>query len=209
MSLNILHLDSSARQEESVSRDLSRQTVRSLKLCFPGAIICTRDLAVGLPHLSSGWLRANSVPEAERNSVDKNMMHLSNTLVEEISQADVVVIGVALYNFAIPSTLKAWIDHICRARKTFAYTDTGPKGLLNDKTAIIAYATGGTEISSSIDFAAPYLNHILDFIGIEDRRNVAADKLFADRDIAMSKALSEIEEAVEHVVGRFSHLAAH
>ena len=88
--------------------------------------------------------------------------------MDELVAADVVVIGTPIYNFSIPASLKAWVDMVARARKTFRYTENGPVGLLSDKKAYIVVASGGVKVGSPADFATPYLRHALSFVGITD-----------------------------------------
>ena len=99
----------------------------------------------------------------------------------------------SIYNFGVPAALKAWIDQIARAGVTFKYTENGPVGLLDGKRAIIAVASGGTEVGSEIDFATGYMRHIMGFIGIHDVEVVAADQLMLDADAANSKAAEQIK----------------
>jgi FMN-dependent NADH-azoreductase len=103
------------------------------------------------------------------------------------------VIGVPVYNFGVPAALKAWIDLVARAGVTFKYTETGPVGLLNDKRAILAVATGGTPVGSDIDFATGYMKHVLGFIGIHNVEVIAADSVMANGADAIASAQSDIE----------------
>ena len=113
-------------------------------------------------------------------SHQKKILALSDKLVAEIEVADTLIIGVALYNFSITASLKLWIDLVCRVRKTFAYVDGSPKGLMIGKKAIVCFASGGTSFGSDIDFASGYLRHILGFIGITDLTFISADKHLMD-----------------------------
>ena len=106
-----------------------------------------------------------------------------------------MVIGSPIYNFGVPAALKAWIDMIARARKTFHYTDNGPEGLLTGKKAYVLMASGGTEVGSEIDFASGYLRHVLGFIGIDDVTIIAADQQMMRGDDALSQAMDRIEAA--------------
>lgn len=189
MTRTILHIDSSARTEGSVSRDLSAQIVSR----FGTAEVVRRDLAAPLPLLDGAWVGANFTPADQRSDEQKQLLALSDSLVAELKQADILVIGSPVYNFSVPSTLKAWIDLVARVGLTFQYTETGPVGLLEGKRAIIAAAAGGTQAGSDIDFATKYLRHVLGFIGITDVEVVAADTLSFDPEGALAKAQSEIE----------------
>ncbi|MCB4457552.1 FMN-dependent NADH-azoreductase [Leisingera sp. McT4-56] len=189
MTTTVLHIDSSARTEGSISRDLSAQITARL-----GADnVIRRDLAVPLPLLDGAWIGANFTPADQRSEADKQLLALSDSLVEELKQADTIVIGTPIYNFSVPSTLKAWIDLVARVGVTFRYEETGPIGLLEGKRAIIAVASGGTQAGSDIDFATTYLRHVLGFIGITEVEIVAADALMVDADSALAKAKTQIE----------------
>lgn len=121
------------------------------------------------------------------------MLALSDHLISEIQSADTLVISTPIYNFGIPSSLKAWVDQIARAGITFRYTENGPEGLLQGKRAIIAIASGGTQVGSDIDWASGYLKHIMEFIGISDVQFVAADRLMVDADASHAKADAALE----------------
>ncbi|MCH8159834.1 MAG: NAD(P)H-dependent oxidoreductase, partial [Proteobacteria bacterium] len=120
----------------------------------------------------------------------------SDTLVAELQNADVLVIGVSMYNFSITATLKAWIDMIARARLTFRYTENGPQGLLSGKKAYLVVATGGVPVGSPMDFATPYLRHALAFVGITDVEIVAADRLNSEAEESLNKAREQIANLV-------------
>ncbi|KIC32582.1 FMN-dependent NADH-azoreductase [Leisingera sp. ANG-S5] len=189
MTRTVLHLDSSARTEGSVTRDLSAQIVSRLD----ADTVIRRDLAAPLPLLDGAWIGANFTPADQRSEADKQLLALSDALVEELKQADTIVIGAPIYNFSVPSTLKAWIDLVARVGVTFRYEETGPIGLLDGKRAIIAVASGGTQAGSDIDFATTYLRHVLGFIGITDVQIVAADAMSIDAEGALAKAKNQIE----------------
>ncbi|MBY6140584.1 NAD(P)H-dependent oxidoreductase [Leisingera daeponensis] len=189
MTRTVLHIDSSARTEGSVTRDLSAQIISRLGA---GSVI-RRDLAAPLPLLDGAWVGANFTPADQRSDEQKQLLALSDSLVEELKQADTLVIGSPVYNFSVPSTLKAWIDLVARAGLTFQYTENGPIGLLEGKRAIIVMASGGTQAGSDIDFATTYLRHVLGFIGITEVEIVAADAMSIDADGALAKAKTQIE----------------
>jgi FMN-dependent NADH-azoreductase len=130
--------------------------------------VIRRDLAKGLPYLDEVFTTATFTPPENRTDAQNEALAISDTLVAELQAADTIVIGAAMYNFSIPAVLKAWIDQIARAGVTFAYTETGPKGLLEGKKAIITIASGGTQLGSDYDFASDYLRFALGFVGITD-----------------------------------------
>jgi FMN-dependent NADH-azoreductase len=189
MTLTILQVDASARMTGSTSRELTSRIVSKLS-----GDVLRRDLAKPIPQIDENWVQANFTPAEERSEAQTDALRLSDTLIEEIRAADVVVIGVPVYNFGVPAALKAWIDQIARAGVTFRYTDDGPEGLLTGKRAILAVASGGTAVGSEIDFASGYLRHVLGFIGITDVEIVAADRLMVDAETALSKADARINE---------------
>lgn len=190
MTHTVLHLDASARLTGSASRDLSQQIVDRLQ----ATDIIRRDLTDALPQITEGWVGANFTPADDRSDEQRALLSLSDTLVEELQRADTIVIGTPIYNFAAPAALKAWVDLIARAGLTFAYTETGPKGLLAGKRAIVAIASGGTALGSEIDFCSGYLRHILGFVGITDVQFVAADQMARDPEAALANAKDQIAQ---------------
>ena len=178
--MRILRVDSSAKTENSESRRLTDRIIDGLKTNGKSLEVTVRDLNEILPQVNTAWIEANNMPSDDQTDEHKKTLELSNMLVGEIEAADTLIIGVALYNFSITASLKLWIDLVCRARKTFAYVDGSPKGLMTGKKAIICFASGGTPFESNIDFASGYLRHILGFIGITDVTFISADKHFMD-----------------------------
>ena len=146
-------------------------------------------------NVDADWIGANTTPEPERTEAQAKTLALSDTLIAELDWAELIVIGAPVYNFAIPASLKAWIDLVCRARKTFVYRDGAAVGLLKDKRAVVAYVSGGTPFEGSIDFVSPYLKHVLGFIGIEDVSFVVAERRFMD-DKAVPSAEGQIDGLV-------------
>jgi len=116
---------------------------------------------------------------------------VSDELIAELQWADIVIIATPIYNFSVPSALKAWIDHVCRAGKTFNYTEAGPKGLLANKQGILVITSGGVPVDSSVDFATPYLRQVLSFIGVTDVQTVSADQQLTTGD-AMGRARLQV-----------------
>lgn len=188
MTHTVLHIDASARLAGSTSRDLSAKIAKKM-----GTNIIRRDLKDGIPQIDETWVNANFTPADRRTTAQTAALELSDALIEEIKAADVIVIGVPIYNFGVPASLKAWVDQIARAGVTFRYTENGPQGLLDGKRAIIALASGGTAIGSDIDFASDYLRHIMGFIGITEVEIVAADQMMMNGEGALSKAAAQID----------------
>ena len=168
---HILRIDSSARTDGSVSRQLADKVIAK----HPGATVTKRDLAGGIPHLDAAWTRATFTPPEARSTDDNAALALSDQIVAEVQAADLIVISAATYNFSIPSTLKAWIDHLARAGVTFRYRDDGtPEGLLTGKRVIFLTASAGTPAGAPHDFTTPYLKFILGFMGITDVEVISA-----------------------------------
>ncbi len=192
MTTHILKIDASARQEGSTTRALTGKIVDQLSM-LGGIQLTTRDVADGLPFVDQAWIGANFTPADDRTLAQKEKLGLSDSLIAEIKAADVLVIGMPIYNFGIPASLKAWVDLICRAGVTFRYTENGPVGLLEGKRAIIALASGGTPMDSAIDFASPYIRQALKFIGITDVTFFAADALSRDSEAKLAQIHRDIQ----------------
>lgn len=172
----VLIIESSARQQDSVSRQLTQTFIKQWQAAHPGDQISVRDLAVTpVPHLDinllGGWMK----PAGQRNEIEEASLQRSNELTDELLAADVLVMAAPMYNFAIPSTLKAWLDHVLRAGVTFKYTETGPQGLLNGKRAYVLTARGGIYAGSTADHQEPYLRQVMGFIGIHDVEFIHAE----------------------------------
>lgn len=188
--MKLLRIDSSAATQGSVTRDLTDRIITSLA---PSSVT-TRDLAQKpLPQITGDWITARNVAEADRTTPQRAELALSDTLVSEMQEADTLVIGLPVYNFSVPASLKAWIDLVARVGVTFRYTPDGPQGLLTGKRAIIAMASGGTAAGSDIDFASGYLRHVLGFVGITDVTLIAADALAKDAEATLARAHAGIE----------------
>ncbi|MFT6541519.1 MAG: FMN-dependent NADH-azoreductase [Maricaulis maris] len=191
---HILRVDASMRREGSVTRQLADALTGRLTASQPNATLTRRDLADNAPaFIDESWIGANFTPADARNDDQRATLARSDALVAELQAADTLVIATPIYNFAVPAALKAWIDLIARAGVTFKYTENGPVGLLTGKRAIIVLASGGTQSGSEIDFATPYLKHVLGFIGIHDVDIIAADQLGAGADEKLAAASEAIE----------------
>ena len=191
MARTILHIDASARFEGSVSRALSQSLVDTLS--SPETNVIQRDIgAAPLPIITGDWVGANFTPDDQRSDAQKETLALSGNLIAELEAADTIVFGVPIYNFGVPATFKAWVDLVARARKTFKYSESGPVGLLEGKSAYVVIASGGTESGSEIDFATPYVRHVLGFLGIHDVTVIAADQLMATGEDKIAAARAQI-----------------
>lgn len=176
--MKLLHLDSSILGENSASREVSAAIVAGLRNSDPSLAVTYRDLAADpVPHLSGAYLAAAAgAPGSE--SFQQEVAD-SAAIMDEFLSADVVVIGAPMYNFAIPSQLKAWLDRVLVRDKTFRYTETGPQGLAGGKRLIVAIARGGVYSDGApaapLDFQEPYLRAVFGFIGITDVEFVRAE----------------------------------
>lgn len=169
--MKLLRIDSSARSS-SVTRQLTAKFVEEWKRNYPTGEVTQRDLATTvLPHITDDW-SATHLESSQLTSAQRNYLSTSDRLIEELQAADTIVIGAPMYNFAIPSSLKAWIDQIVRMGKTFGYGPGGARGLLGDKKVIVVTARGGAYPKGTpgekFDFQEPYLRHIFGFIGLTD-----------------------------------------
>jgi FMN-dependent NADH-azoreductase len=192
----LLEISSSGRREGSVTRQLSADLVAALEDRHGSLDITRRDLSAGVPFVDEAWIEANFTPDDLRTQKHADTLAYSDELVGELKKADILVIGVPVYNFSVAATLKAWIDMIARARLTFRYTENGPVGLLEGKKAYLVVATGGVPVGSPMDFSTPYLRHALSFIGITDIEIIAADRMNSDAEESMDRARAEIAELV-------------
>ncbi|MFF4898143.1 FMN-dependent NADH-azoreductase [Streptomyces sp. NPDC001068] len=201
---HLLHIDSSARDADSVSRRIGARYVAAWRRQNPEGTVTYRDVTVNTPALvSADWVTGVFAPAEYHTPRSRAAVDAAATLISEVEACDVLVLGVPMYNFNVPAAFKAWIDQVCMAGRTFAYDENGPRGLLAGKKAVVARASGSdfsNPAFAPMDFHAPYLRGILGFIGITDVEFIAvhgqtpeqveAGLSAADRSIAESlKAL--------------------
>ncbi len=188
--MKLLHLDSSALGTVSVTRELTAAIVARWQDKLPRLKVEYRDLdANPLPHLTGASLAQSDPTEAED----------ATAVMAQFLRADVLVIGAPMYNFSIPSTLKAWIDRVAVAGKTFRYTEKGPEGLAGGKKVIIASGRGGIHTGSPTDFQEAYLRQVFGFLGVTDIEFVRAEGVAYSaqhRSDAIAGALASIPEPV-------------
>jgi FMN-dependent NADH-azoreductase len=194
--LRILDISASGRHQGSTSRMLSGELIAALESRHGSVEVTPRDLADGVPFVDAAWIAANFTADEDRSAEQHDVLAHSDRLVAELRDADVIVMGVPIYNFGIPAALKAWVDMIARARVTFRYTENGPQGLLQGKTAYVVVASGGVAVGSDFDFATPYLRQALAFVGITDVEFIAADQLNSKQDESIDAARVRIGELV-------------
>ena len=201
--MKVLHIDSSASGSASASRQLSAAAVEILRAGNDNVRVKYRDLAANPPaHLSGELLRALRPSPGNASEPGTSVaaeLTLTETLIDELLQADVLVLGAPMYNFSIPSPLKAWIDRVAQPGRTFRYTDKGPVGLASGKKALIISSRGGalagTPVEAAVDHQEAYLTTVMRFIGITDPKLVRAEglNLGADtRKLAIERALAEL-----------------
>ena len=195
--MKILQINSSARRDTSQSTRLAARIVRRLRDVDPDATLVVRDLNLA-PHpvLDEAGLGALFTPAAQRTPAQAARVALDDALIDA---ADVLVIGVPMYNFGVPASLKNWIDAISRAGVTFRYTEKGPEGLLHGKKVYVALTRGGTYRDTPSDTQVPYLTTVFSFLGLTDVTFVYAEGLAlgaATERAAIASAHAQIEEAL-------------
>jgi len=206
--VRVLHIDSSISGGPSASRQISAEIVNELGRVLPDVELVHRDLELyQLPHLDTKMLAAAF---AEKDKVDQATgaeLARNEAVLQEFLAADILVIGAPMYNFNIPTQLKAWIDRILIAGRTFAYSETGPKGLAGGKKIIVASSRGGLYVHgtpmAALDFQENYLRTVFHFIGIDDVEFVRAEGIAlgpTQRAEAIKTAFASIPDAVGRVV---------
>ena len=177
----LLHITVSPRGDHSISRQLGTAAVREWKEHNPQGRVIERDLAkTPLSFIDSAWIAGAFSPPETHTEGHKRALAISDELTLELLLADEIILDTPMYNHAVPAVLKAWIDHVVRAGKTFRYTSAGPEGLLAGKNikAVVIIASGGKYAGdpgmAALDFEAPYLRLILGFMGIKDVRFIQA-----------------------------------
>ncbi|WP_430474841.1 FMN-dependent NADH-azoreductase [Thalassospira lucentensis] len=189
---NILHVNASVNGENSNSRQIASKLINRIVSANSSANVVERDTNA-LTALTGEVVGAFYTPEENRTDAQKEVIAVSDKMVAELQAADVVVIGAPMYNFSVPSTLKAWVDLIARVGVTFQYTENGPVGLLTGKKAYVVVATGGVPVNSPADFASPYLKQVLGFVGISDIEIIDASGFAVNAEEAMARAISNVE----------------
>ncbi|MBC3410745.1 FMN-dependent NADH-azoreductase [Pseudomonas sp. SWRI107] len=177
--MKLLHIDSSILGDNSASRQLSREVVEAWKAADPSIEVVYRDLAAdAISHFSAATLVAAGTAEEARDAALAHEAKLSQETLEEFLAADAVVIGAPMYNFSVPTQLKAWIDRVAVAGKTFSYTEAGPQGLCGDKKVIVVSTAGGLHEGQPTGVGhEDFLKVFLGFIGITDLEFVRAHGL--------------------------------
>ena len=169
---SLLFITSSLFGADSQSRRIAAEFVENWRREHPGAAVVERDLNIAsIPHLNLETLAAAATPAEQRSPAQQEAAALADALIDEVEAAALIVLAAPMYNFSIPSTLKAWIDHIARAGRTFRYGAAGPEGLLKGKKVVVVTGRGGVYSEGpamALDFQEPYLRAMLGFVGLDD-----------------------------------------
>jgi FMN-dependent NADH-azoreductase len=202
MSKTLLQVNASLYSKDGQSTRLADQFVAGWRQQNSGAKVIVRDLSRDpVPHLTAERFAAFITPAETRSTEQRAVAAYSDALIEELRRADVIVLGVPMYNYDVPSTLKAYFDHIARAGVTFKYTETGPQGLLTGKQAYVFTARGGFYAGTPADTQTAYLRNFLRLIGITDVEFIYAEGL-AMGDASKQNALAEAQKAVTRIVAK-------
>lgn len=195
----LLHIKSSIFGDGGKSSQLAADFIHQWQEKQPESNVVVRDLINNAtPHLDADIVTALMTPEADRSSAQQTVAAYSDQLINEIRQADLIVIGVPMYNFGIPSQMKAYFDQLARAGVTFKYTDQGPIGLLDDKPVYLFATRGGLYRDSGADFQIPFMTQFLNFIGLKNIDIIYAEGLNMG-DIAET-SLAEAKQHIAHVI---------
>ena len=192
--MKIYQIDSSARNKGSTSRELAKKLLNKIKK--QGDEIIYRDLDDEMLFVSGLTESGMKIDEEDQTEYHKKMFELSNKLVKEIKESDVIIISAPIYNYGPPATLKAWSDLVARVGETFKFKANGRReGLLKNKRAYLVITSGGTKLNSNEDFLTPWLKFILNFFGIERVDVVSADQMALNYD----KSIKDAEKQIENI----------
>ena len=192
--MKIYQIDSSARKEGSTSRALAKKLLDKIKK--PGDEVIYRDLNNEMVFVSGLTESGMKIDKKDQTENHKKMFELSDKLVKELKDSDIIIISAPIYNYGPPATLKAWSDLAARVGETFKFTPEGRReGLLKNKRAYIVITSGGTKINSSEDFLTPWLKFILNFFGIDKVEFVGADQMALDYE----KSIKDAEDQINNI----------
>ena len=191
--MRIYQIDSSARKEGSTSRALAKKLLNRIK--GPNDEIVYRDLNEEMVFVTGLTESGMNIKEKDQNENHKKMFKLSDKLVKELKESDVIIISAPIYNYGPPATLKAWSDLAARIGETFKFKPNGRReGLLKNKKAYLVITSGGTKLNSKEDFLTPWLKFILNFFGINQIETVCADQMALDYEKSIKEAEDQIEK---------------
>jgi FMN-dependent NADH-azoreductase len=198
----LLQIQASIFSDGGESSRLASQFVARWAAANPGAEVVVRDLGRDpVPHLTAERFQSFLAEPGQRTPAQQAVAAFSDDLIAELERADVIVLGLPMYNFGVPSTLKAYFDHVARAGKTFKYTATGPQGLLQGKKALVFATRGGRYAGTPLDSQTGYVRDFLRFLGIADVEFVYAEGL-ALGDAAKGEALATAGQAIHALAAR-------
>ena len=190
--MRFYQIDSSARKDGSTSRALAKKLLDKIKK--PEDEVIYRDLDDEMVFVSGLTESGMKIEEKDRNEHHKKMFELSDKLVSELKDSDIIIISAPIYNYGPPATLKAWADLAARVGETFRFKPDGRReGLLSNKRAFLVITSGGTKLNSNEDFLTPWLKFILNFFGIEKVDVVSADQMALDYEKSIKDAEAQIE----------------
>jgi len=191
--MKIYQIDSSARKEGSTSRALAKKVLEKIKK--PGDEVIYRDLNEEMVFVTGLTESGMNIKEEDQNENHKKMFELSNQLVKELKESDIIIISAPIYNYGPPATLKAWSDLAARVGETFRFKPNGRReGLLKNKKAFLVITSGGTKLNSKEDFLTPWLKFILNFFGIEKIETICADQMALDYEKSIKNAEEQINK---------------
>ena len=191
--MKIYQIDSSARKEGSTSRALAKKLLDKIK--SPEDEIIYRDLNEEMVFVSGLTESGMNIDKKDQTDHHKKMFELSDQLVKELKESDIIIISAPIYNYGPPATLKAWSDLAARVGETFKFKPNGRReGLLKNKKAYLVITSGGTKLNSKEDFLTPWLKFILNFFGIEKIETINADQMALDYEKSMKEAEEQIEK---------------
>jgi FMN-dependent NADH-azoreductase len=192
--MKIYQIDSSARKEGSTSRALAKKVLEKIKKT--GDEVIYRDLNDEMVFVTGLTESGMNIDQKDQNENHKKMFKLSDQLVKELKESDIIIISAPIYNYGPPATLKAWSDLAARVGETFRFKPNGRReGLLKNKKAYLVITSGGTKLNSSEDFLTPWLKFILNFFGIEKIDIICADQMALDYD----KSIKDAEKQIENI----------
>lgn len=196
----LLYVKSSIFGDQGQSNQLAQALIEDWKSKNPSGEVVVRDLTDDVvPHLDGERFGAFLTPEEARSDAQKAMVEFSDKLIDEVRQADILVVGVPMYNFGVPSQLKAWFDQLARAGVTFKYTETGAQGLLDNKPVVLLATRGGMYKDAGVDFQIPYVQQFFAFIGLSDSRVIYAEGLAMGDELRDRNLASARQELSAHV----------
>ena len=190
--MKIYQIDSSARKKGSTSRSLAKKLIKKIKK--PGDKVIYRDLDDEMVFVSGLTESGMKIAKKDQTKVHKKMFKLSDTLVKELKESDIIIISAPIYNYGPPATLKAWSDLAARVGETFRFKPNGRReGLLKNKRAYLVITSGGTKLNSKEDFLTPWLKFILNFFGIDKVEVISADQMALDYEKSIRDAEAQID----------------